>query len=194
MNDDKPLDPSWFTISRFRPSEEDVGTLLGLLKHSEWTVRWNAARELSFRKDIRTIDALIDVLKTDPANSVRAMASQALGALHADGIPISLYPTLGDTSEETRIRVALERLQELGVDVSTQKEYYRLLIPHDLQSPLYLEIGYLMAQLNAIPFPNKYAPLAEVPSLVIPERVNPSIDFRESYPHGMKFLIQRRKS
>jgi hypothetical protein len=154
MNDDTELDPRWFTFARERPSEQDAATLIALLTHAEWRVRWNAARELYQRKDARARDALIEVLTHDPNASVRHMASRALGALHAAGIRIPIYPKRGDTSEKTRIRIALARLKELGVEVGKQGGYCRLLIPHELRAPQYLEIGYLMAQLNAIPFPD----------------------------------------
>jgi hypothetical protein len=41
------LDPRWHTISRLQPEAADLKTLLGLLKHDDWQVRFNAARELA---------------------------------------------------------------------------------------------------------------------------------------------------
>ena len=48
MSRDPTLDPSWYEITRFRPAKQDFETLLTLLKHHHWEVRWNAAREFFF--------------------------------------------------------------------------------------------------------------------------------------------------
>src|SRR5262245_20496713 len=121
---DDPIDPTWFAISRFRPDERgprySLASLLGLLKHARWEVRWNAARELFFRADKRSVDGLIDLLRNDPVNSVRRMAAQALGALHEKGVPVSLYQSLSESGENVRAQVALQRLAELGVEVTVE--------------------------------------------------------------------------
>lgn len=190
------LDRSWFTISRFWPdsprSQVDLAGLLELLSHPAWEVRWNAARELYIRRDKRAIDALTGVLTSDPVPSVRLMASQALGALHEKGILVPLYDRAEATPDEQRIQVALARLAELGVVVTITHTSYRLAIPQTLLSPLYIEIGYLMAQLDESAFPQDYSPLADVPSLVLPMLSHPAAEFRESYPSHLKYIITRQ--
>ncbi len=89
---------------------------------------------------------------------------------------------------------AIARLKELGVEVTPGQGNYKLLIPHNLDSTLYIEIGYLMAQLTDIPFPKRYGPLAEmVPSKAISPSPQPCVEFRDSYPEYMKFFVYRSK-
>lgn len=194
MNDNQELHDNWFRISRFRPTEEDFETLLRLLKHPRWEVRWNATRELYLRADTRALNVLTDLLQNDPVESVRNMASRALGALHEKGVTVPVFSNLKDSSPEAKTEIAIARLKELGVEVSIENDLYRLMIPHNLQSPLYIEIGYLLAQLNDIPFPESYSPITElVPSRVLPIRSNPTVKFHESYDHGMKFYLLRQQ-
>ena len=157
-NHEEQLDPTWFRISRFRPSEEAIEILLKLLNHPRWEVRWNAARELYFEGEERALDSLMNLLKNDPNNSVRNMASRALGALYDAGIDVPLYAAKGDHNADTRIKRAIARLKELKVSVYRDKAFYRIKIRHDLPAPFYIEIGYLMAQLTDDPFPEKYSP------------------------------------
>ncbi len=61
--------------------------------------------------------------------------------------------------ELTRKRkTALSRLAELGVDVysSVRFDNFRLLVPFDLHPDVYVEIGYLMAQLGDEDFPEGF--------------------------------------
>jgi hypothetical protein len=113
-----------------------------------------------------------------------------LAAADAQDVERHDMSSADDIHEETRIKLALARLAELGVEVTIEARFYRLLIPHELLSPLYIEIGYLMAQL-AGSFPQAYAPLTDVPSLVLPDRSQPQIEFRESYPAYLKYFIQK---
>jgi HEAT repeat protein len=170
-----------------------IDPVLQRLQAGEWNIRWHAARELYFLCEPRTADALMDLLKNDPVASVRSMAAQALGALHAKGVVIPLFEEADDMQEETRIKLALARLEELGVEVASEPDFYRLLIPHEFLSPRYIEIGYLMAQLAGGSFPQNYAPLTDVPSLVVPDRPRPQVEFRESYPAYLKYFIYRRR-
>ncbi|MBE7473589.1 MAG: HEAT repeat domain-containing protein [Anaerolineales bacterium] len=198
MNDDphpqNELDPGWFAISRFRPGMTDIDSLLELTKHPSWEVRWNAVRELKFLEDARTLDRLIDLFKNDPVDSVRLMAAQAIGVLFEKGVEVPFYRDADKSGEEIKVKVALARLKELKVDVSSLKDNaYTLLIPHELKSPEYVEIGYLMAQLVDVPFPQRYAPLTDVPSLVVPHQRKPCAEFRDSHPHGLKYRIYNSK-
>jgi len=169
-----------------------VDTLLKQLRHPEWQVRWNAARDIYFRKEARALPILQDLLQNDPNQAVRLMASQALGALYENGVTVPQYPDPKDENPETRRNFTLLRLKELGVDVKVGDDYDRVYIPHDLTHPVYLEIGYLMAQLTDQHFPQGYSPFSDVPSVVIPKRAEPDIEFRESYPHNMKFMVKRQ--
>ncbi len=193
MNSGQEVDSSWLTISRFRPESQDFEILSTLLKHPRWEVRWNAARELYHLKDARAVDTLIDLLKNDPSESVRAMAGKALGALRENGVKIPLYQPTDDLDEEARVKVVLARLRELGVKVTVEEDRYDLLIPHKLLSSVCIEIGYLIAQFVDEPFPQKYSPIIEdIPSLALPYRSNSRVVFHESYPHGMRFFVYHR--
>ncbi|MEP6986190.1 MAG: HEAT repeat domain-containing protein [Chloroflexota bacterium] len=173
-------------------NQPSVETLLKELRHAKWEVRWHAAREIYFRKEIRALAVLQDLLQNDPNQAVRLMASQALGALYEIGATIPQYPHPNDTSPETRRRFTVQRLKELGVNVTTDDDFDRIYIPHELPHPAYLEIGYLMAQLTDQHFPQGYSPFSDVPSVVIPTRGEPDIQFRESYPAYMKFMVKRQ--
>jgi len=192
MNTDQTLDEHWYKISRYRGNPKAPDDLLKLLKHSHPTVRWNAARELYFLKDTRAVESLIEVMQTDPVNFVRSMASQALGALHNAGVNIPIFADLKAVNQQSVDKLALTRLRELGVCVEERENGYFLWISHSLDSVSYLEVGYLMAQLDAIPFPYQYSPINEsVPSQCLVNRADPSLKFRESDPSDMKFFIQR---
>lgn len=192
MNEE--LDSRWYTISRFLPDDIDIEPLLKLLKHTDWQVRLNAARVIRFQPDARTLDDLLALFKREKHSAVKHMVALALGALHESGVEVPLFADLKNPTVETRRDLALKRLKELNVDVSTKHdEYDQLMIPHKLVSACFIEIGFLIAQLADFSFPEHYAPLADnVPSTVLPMWSNPSIEFVESYPHGMKFRIYRQ--
>jgi hypothetical protein len=191
MNDE--LDPSWRTISRFQPNEVDTETLLRLLKHDDWQVRFNAAWALRFNPDARALDELLKLFKREKHSAVRHMVALALGALHESGVDVPLFADLKDPTEETRRNLAIKRLKELKVSVSADHEdYIQLMIPHKLVAECFIEVGFLMAQLTEALFPDDYTPIAEsVPSSVLPVWSNPAVKFVESYPHGMKFRVYR---
>lgn len=193
MSDETELDPSWFVISRFHSEEVNFETLLKLLKHPRWEVRLNAAREIRFQPDERALDDLLSMFKSEKHGAVRHMVALALGALHEAGIPVPLFNDLKNPTAEMRKEIAIQRLKELKVKVQINKDHYQLMIPHKLDSPAFIEIGYLMAQLVDTPFPEAFSALADlVPSAVLAEWSNPSVQFVDSYPHGMKFRIYRQ--
>ncbi len=173
--------------------EESSASLIKKLRDADWHVRWNAAREIYFRKEARALVVLQDLLQNDPNETVRLMASQALGALYENGTTIPQYPHPNDTSPETRRTFTIQRLKELGVNVSDDKDFDRIYIPHELPQVVYLEIGYLMAQLTDQHFPVGFSPFSDIPSVVIPDLLNPDIQFRESYPSNMKFMVKRKQ-
>lgn len=187
------LDPQWYTISRFQPDEVDIETLLRLLKHDDWQVRFNAARALRFNPDAQALNDLLKLFKREKHSAVRHMVALALGALHEAGVEVPLFADLNNPTAETRRDLAIKRLKELKVSVSTNHEdYIQLMIPHKLVAECFIEIGFLMAQLTEASFPDDYAPIAEsVPSSVLPVWSNPAVKFVESYPHGMKFRVYR---
>jgi hypothetical protein len=187
----KELDPQWHTISRFQPDKVDIETLLSLLEHEDWQVRFNAARALRFDPDARALDDLLKLFKRENHDAVRHMVALALGALHEGGVEVSLFADLNHPAAETRRNLAIKRLKELKVNVSTtHKDYIQLMIPHGLGSASFIEVGFLMAQLTQASFPDNYAPIADsVLSSVLPVRSNPVVQFVESYPHGMKFRV-----
>ena len=87
---------------------------------------------------------------------------------------------------------ALKRLVELKVDVySAGTNDYTLLVLHDLSSPEYIEIGYLIAQLGDEQFPENYSCLSGTETKVFKtKRSDPlPVWFVESYPHGMKYRV-----
>lgn len=188
------LDPRWHTISRFQPDEVDIETLLKLLKHPDWQVRFNAAREIRFRPNAQALPDLLTLFREEKNSSVRHMVGLALGALHESGVEVPLFTALKNPTPNTRRDIAIKRLRELKVTVSTQhKDYDHLMIPHDLSGDSFIEVGFLMAQLVEIPFPDHYAPMTDrVSSAVLPQWSSPVIKFVESYPGGMKFRIYRR--
>jgi hypothetical protein len=187
------LDPQWHTISRFQPDEVNIETLLRLLNHDDWQVRFNAARALRLSPDARALDDLLKLFKREKHASVRHMVALALGTLHESGVDVPLFADLNNPTAETRRDLAIKRLKELKVSVSVEHEdYIQLLIPHKLVAECFIEVGFLMAQLTEASFPDDYAPIAEsVPSSVLPVWSNPAVKFVESYPHGMKFRVYR---
>lgn len=192
MSDD--LDPRWRTISRFQPDEVDIETLLKLLKHDEWQVRFNAAREIRFNPDARALPDLLTLFQEEKNSSVRYMVGLALGALHESGVEVPLFTALKNPTPNTRRDIAIKRLRELKVTVSTRhKDYDQLMIPHNLSGDCSIEVGFLIAQLVEIPFPDHHAPISDrIPSAVLPQWSSPVVRFVESYPSGMKFRIYRR--
>lgn len=193
MSDDNELDQRWYVISRLRPEQVDLETLLALLKHPRWEVRWNAAREIQFQPDERALDDLLFLFKTEMDSTVRHMVALALGALYEAGVDVPVFSDLKNATAETRKEIAIQRLKELKVKVQVNKDHYQLMIPHKLDSPACIEVGFLMAQLVDTLFPEAFSPLADlVPSAVLAEWSNPSVQFVESYPHGMKFRIYRQ--
>lgn len=189
----KELDPRWRIISRFQPNAVDIKTLLKLLNHAEWQVRFNAARALRFDPDARALDTLLKLFRDEKHDSVRHMVALALGALHEAGVDVPLFAELKNPTAETRRNLAIKRLQELKVSVSTDHEgYVQLMIPHELAAPSFIEVGFLLAQLTDVAFPDHYAPLDDnKPSSVLPLWSNAAVKFVESYLHGMKFRVYR---
>lgn len=185
------LDPRWHTISRFQPNEVELDTLLKLLNHVEWQVRFNAARALRFDPDARALDSLLNLFQHEKEPNVRRMVARALGALHEAGVEVPLFADLKNLTAETRRNLALERLKELKVSVSAEhKDYIQLMIPHKLAAACFIEVGFLMAQLTDVAFPEHYAPLDDNElSSVLPVWSNAAVQFVESYPHGMKFRV-----
>jgi|SRR5690606_18525182 hypothetical protein len=189
------LDPRWYAISRFLPDAVDIETLLKLLQHPDWQVRFNAARVLRYEPDSRALDDLLKLFKREKNSSVRHMVALALGALHESGVDVPLFADLNNPTAETRRDLAIKRLKELKVQVTTsQDDYILLMIPHKLLAESFIEVGFLMAQLAEISFPENYAPIAEnVPSAVLPVWSSPAIEYVDSYPHGMKFRVYRHR-
>jgi hypothetical protein len=190
------LDPQWHKISRFLPEKADIDTLLQLLKHKDWAVRWNAARAVQCEPDARALKELLRMFKREKNAAVRHMVALALGALHESGVDVPLFTDLKDPTEETRRNLAIKRLKELKVKVAGETdEHISLLIPHNLDAECYIEIGILIAQLTAFSFPEDYAPIADsVPSAVLPQWPRSAIEYPDSYPHGMKFRIYHQPS
>lgn len=90
-------------------------------------------------------------------------------------------------------KAALERLAELKVDVASSLTGvdYTLMIPRTLQSPEYIEIGYLLAQLGDEQFPEYYACLSDTETKVFKRQKGAPrlVYFVESYPHGLKYRV-----
>ena len=89
---------------------------------------------------------------------------------------------------------ALKRLAELKVDVysaSTNGHDYTLMVPHNLDGPEYIEVGYLMAQLGDEQFPEHYACLSAKETKIFKRRRGDPLPvwFVESYPHGLKYRV-----
>jgi hypothetical protein len=188
---DEELDSGWYTISRFQPDPVDIDRLLLLLKHDDWQVRFNAARAFRLEPDARALKDLLKMLKREKHGAVRHMVALALGALHESGVDVLPFAGVNDPTVETRRDLAIKRLKELKVRVSTHDEaYIMLMIPHKLIAECFIEIGYLMAQLAADTFPEDFAPIAEsVPSSVLPVWSKSAIEYVDSTPHEMKFRI-----
>ncbi len=89
---------------------------------------------------------------------------------------------------------ALKRLAELKVDVysaGANGHDYTLMVPHNLISPEYIEIGYLMAQLGEEQFPENYNCLSDTETKIFKRQPGDPlpVTFVESYPHGMKYRV-----
>jgi hypothetical protein len=174
MSDEAELDSSWYKISRLQPPEVDVETLLPLLKHKRWEVRFNAVRELREKQE-----------------AVRHMLALTLSAYHEAGMEVPLFADARNPTEETRRQLVIKRLKELKCQVyGNNQGDLQVLVPHKLDTPHCVEVGFLMAQLVDIVFPEQYEPLADiVPSAVLPVPSNPAVSFVDSHPHGMKYRI-----
>lgn len=185
------FDPRWHTISRNAPDKVDIETLLTLLNHKDWQVRFNAARMLRAEPDARALDDLLKLFKREKNEAVRHMVALALGALHESGVDVPLFADLNDPREETRRNLAIKRLKELKVGVYVHKdEYISLTIPHNLSAECFIEIGFLMSQLTTVAFPENYAPLADsIPSSVLPQLSRPTITYSDTHSFGMKFRV-----
>jgi hypothetical protein len=74
-------------------------------------------------------------------------------------------------------QAALSQLTQLGVNIyslspaATDLNSMRIMIPHDLRTPEYIDIAYLMARLLDENFQH------------------PPVKFVDSYPHGMKYRV-----
>jgi hypothetical protein len=88
---------------------------------------------------------------------------------------------------------ALQRLAELKVDIysSLTEVNYTLLIPHTLSGPEYIEIGYLLAQLDDAQFPEHYACLSDTATKVFKRQKGAAVNvyFVDSHPHGLKYRV-----
>lgn len=190
------MDSRWHTITRGLPDEVDFQTLLKLLNHADWSVRFNAARVLRFRPDAQALDVLMDLFEREKHSAVRHMVALALSALHESGVEVPLFARLKNPTAGTRRDLVINRLKEFGIRVSRDKKNNdQLLVPHKLDSGALIEVGFLMAQLTDIPFPENYSPIADqTASKVFPGWSNPTVEFVESYPHGMKFRIRRTQN
>jgi hypothetical protein len=72
---------------------------------------------------------------------------------------------------------AMERLAELGVSITGKElpheNVYVLHVPLDLKSPVYMEVGYLLAQLSDERFPDGFAysrGISGIPSAIIADQ------------------------
>ncbi len=92
-----------------------------------------------------------------------------------------------------RRRFALERLAELGVNVTSSLGGgdYTLTLPLRLPPARYVEIGYLIAQLGDEFFPEECEPICDVPSQVYPGREHrfPPVVFLGVQKQGLVFRI-----
>ncbi|MCP4362790.1 MAG: hypothetical protein GY796_32700 [Chloroflexi bacterium] len=97
-------------------------------------------------------------------------------------------------------KAAMDRLTELGVDITytSGRSNFTLWIPglpDELIPAIYVEIGYLMAQLGDENFPEKYKLLSDVPSKFFSRRsINPPVEFAEAYPGSMKYRVNPSKA
>lgn len=92
-----------------------------------------------------------------------------------------------------RRRFALERLAELGVNVTSSVGGgdYTLTIPRALPPARYVEVGYLIAQLGDEFFPEECEPICDVPSQVYPGRQHrfPPVMFLGLQAQGLVFRV-----
>ncbi len=92
-----------------------------------------------------------------------------------------------------RRRFALERLSELGVNVTSSLGGgdYTLTLPRQLPPARYVEIGYLIAQLGDEFFPEECEPISDVPSKVYPGREHrfPPVVFLGEQSQGWVFRV-----
>jgi hypothetical protein len=182
MSDEAELDSSWYNISRLQPPEVDVETLLALLKHKRWEVRFNAVRELREKLDEAALKELLKMFKREKQEAVRHMLALTLSAYHEAGMEVPLFADAMNPTEETR--------RQLVIKYGNNQGDLQVLVPHKLDTPHCVEVGFLMAQLVDIVFPEQYEPLADiVPSAVLPAVKNPAVSFVDSHPHGMKYRI-----
>jgi hypothetical protein len=96
-------------------------------------------------------------------------------------------------------KVALLRLAELGVDVysSVSSDNFRLLVPFDLHPDVYVEIGYLMAQLGEeADFPNLFHhPISDIPSKLFDRRMgyDSAVSAADSVTGGFRYTVTPKK-
>jgi hypothetical protein len=97
-------------------------------------------------------------------------------------------------------KVALLRLAELGVDVysTVKSDDFRLFVPFNLHPDLYVEIGYLMAQLGEEDdFPNHFHhPISiQIPSKLFDGKpfYNSPVRAADSVPQGLRYSVIPRK-
>jgi len=95
-----------------------------------------------------------------------------------------------------RRKTALLRLAELGVDVysSAESENFRLLVPFNLHPDVYVEIGYLIAQLGDEDFPNGFHhPIAgsSVKSALFDSKpgIPSPVCACDSLPQGLRYVV-----
>ncbi|MBN1688418.1 MAG: hypothetical protein JW893_04900 [Candidatus Omnitrophica bacterium] len=92
-------------------------------------------------------------------------------------------------------KVAFERLRELGVKIEELEHFYDFSIPHDLRDPRYIEIGFLLAQLNDDQeYPKGYSILCDLDSKIYSRITEPGpVHFRESYPDFLLYRVYKKK-
>lgn len=103
--------------------------------------------------------------------------------------------------ELTRKRkTALLRLAELGVDVysSVGSDNFRLLVPFDLHPDVYVEIGYLMAQLGDEDFPEDFhypiaASYIDTKLFDYEHGAKSAVSAADSVPHGFRYTVTLKK-
>ena len=92
-------------------------------------------------------------------------------------------------------KTALERLKEIGIGIYHEdNELIDFMISHDLMPPSYIEIGFLLAQLSDVGYPEGYTTLGDLPSKIYPAiKEQGPVHFVESYPHGLKYRVYKKK-
>ena len=100
---------------------------------------------------------------------------------------------MNDLTEKKK-RFALERLGEIGIELKEDENSYDFTIPHGLIEPRCVEFGFLLAQLTDCEFPDGFSSLSDLDSKIYEKKSKPSpVEFVESYPHGMKYRVYKKK-